>query len=268
VVAAENTWGSLAGQLGGARVHVMSILTDPNADPHEYESNPADARAMAGAQLVIVNGAGYDDWARQMLAAQPEPHRVVLDVATLLGKKDGDNPHFWYSPGFVARVINRITADYGSLDPSHAAYYATRHVAVTAAFAPYRAKIASISDRFGGTRVASTESIFVYLADALGLDLVTSGSFMDAVAEGNDPPTSAVAAFYEQIRQRAFRVLVYNVQTVTPLTTDLRGTTAADHIPVIGVSETIDPPGTTFERWMDGQLDRLATALRSARGAA
>jgi zinc/manganese transport system substrate-binding protein len=261
VVAAENTWGSLASQLGGKRADVISIVSDPNADPHEYESNPADAREIAAADYVIVNGAGYDNWASQLMSAQPEPHRKVLDVATLLGKKDGDNPHFWYGPQYVYRAINQITADYESIDPADKAYFAARHAAVEAAFAPYRASLAYITAHFSGTPVAATESIFQYLAQYLHLNLVTPYAFMQAVAEGNDPSAPSVATFYRQIKAKAFRVLVYNVQTVTPLTTTIKQATAAKDIPVIGVSETIQPPIDDFEQWMVGQLSDLANAL-------
>src|SRR5271166_1731297 len=142
VVAGENFWGSLAAQLGGRQVHVTSIVSDPNADPHEYESSPTDARLMAGANYVILNGAGYDAWANRLLAAQPEAHRRVLTVATLLGKTPGDNPHFWYDPAYVFAVMRRITADYTAMEPGRAAYFSARAAAVQRAFAPYRARLA------------------------------------------------------------------------------------------------------------------------------
>src|SRR5437879_13667695 len=101
VVAAENFWGSLVSQLGGTHTQVLSIVSDPNADPHEYESNAANARAMANANFVIVNGAGYDDWALRLLSANNNPSQKVLNVSNLIGNKAGDNPHFWYSPSYV-----------------------------------------------------------------------------------------------------------------------------------------------------------------------
>src|SRR5581483_2477733 len=71
VVAAEDVWGSLARQLGGKHVDVRSLITSPNVDPHDYEPSPSDARTMATAQLVVVNGIGYDSWADRPLAASP-----------------------------------------------------------------------------------------------------------------------------------------------------------------------------------------------------
>jgi zinc/manganese transport system substrate-binding protein len=262
VVAAENFWGSLATQLGGTKVDVTSIVSDPNADPHEYETNPADARAFTAASFVILNGAGYDDWGTQLLAAQPEPGRKVFTVSSLLNKKPGDNPHFWYNPTYVFRVINQITADYQSLRPKESAYFAARHAAVESDLAPYRARLRYLTVHFSGRPVAATESIFQYMADYLHLDLVSPDPFMKAVAEGVDPPASSVAAFDRQIQDKAFDVLVYNIQTVTPLTTIVKEQAAEQNIPVIGVSETIQPPLDTFEQWMDGELDTLTARRR------
>src|SRR5437870_7935913 len=110
VVAGENVWGSIAAQLGGSKVTVQSVVTDPNADPHEYESSSSDARAFAEARLVILNGAGYDSWGQKLLDANKSSHREVLNVADIVGKKKGDNPHFWYNPAYVTQVADRITS--------------------------------------------------------------------------------------------------------------------------------------------------------------
>jgi zinc/manganese transport system substrate-binding protein len=263
VVAAENTWGSLAAQLGGAHAVVTSIVSDPNADPHEYETSPVDARLMASANYVIVNGAGYDNWANQLLAAQPSAGRKVLNIANLIGKHDGDNPHFWYDPSDVSKVVAQITADYRTLQPAQAPYFASRSAMLGLLLVPYKERLAYIQQHFAGTPVASTETIFQYLAEYVHLDLVTPYAFMQAVAEGNDPPASSLVTFTDQIRSKAFRVLVFNVQTVTPLTTQLKEQAASQRIPVVGVSETIQPPTASFEAWMVVQLDALTTALNS-----
>ncbi len=263
VLAAENTWGSIASQLGGTRVVVTSIVTDPNADPHEYESSPADARLMASANYVIVNGAGYDSWAEHLLSAQPGPARKVLTVADLVGKTAGDNPHFWYDPAFVAKVVARITADYRSLQPASAAYFTAQASAFQQRLAPYEQRLAYVQQHFAGVPIAATESIFQYMAEYVHLDLITPVAFMDAVAEGNDPPAATLVTFTHQIQDGAFRVLVINVQTVTPLTTRLKEQATQHNIPVVGVSETIQPPIATFEEWMDGQLDSLINGLNA-----
>ena len=263
VVAAESFWGSIAAQLGGSRVSVQSVVTDPNADPHEYETSPNDARAFAEADLVILNGAGYDSWGQKLLDANPSSRRTVLDVAVLVGKKRGDNPHFWYHPAFVTRVADRISEDYRRLDPADAAYFDQKRAELTVALQPYNREIATIKQRHSGTPIGATESVFAYMADALGLNLTTPPEFMDAVAEGTDPPAKAVATFHDQIAQNRIKALVYNLQTSTAVTTNLKSLAAAHHIPTVGISETIEPVGLTFQDWQLQQLKSLDAALES-----
>jgi len=248
--------------LGGAHVSVTSVITDPNADPHQYLTSVQTAREFATANYVILNGAGYDSWAQNALSANPVSGRKVLTVATLLGKKAGDNPHFWYDPTYVTQVANRITADYTSLDPANASYYAQQNTQfLNVTLKPYHDKIAAIKAQFAGRKVGSTESIFVYMANALGLDLISPPTFMDAVAEGNDPPAAAVAAFQQQLEQRQISVLVYNTQTSTNVTSTMRQLAAQQHIPVIGISETLQPVGATFQDWQLAELNSLQNAL-------
>jgi len=263
VVAGQNFWGSIATQLGGSKANVQSVVTDPNADPHEYESNTNDARAVATANLVILNGAGYDDWGQKLLDASPNEGRRVLVVADLLGKKPGDNPHFWYSPDYVIRVADRITAEYRSLDAADASYFDQQRSAFTAALQPYMQRLAEIKSKFAGVPVGSTESIFVYMARYLGLNLISPPEFMQAVAEGNDPPANAVAEFQNQVASKAIKVLVYNVQTATAVTTNLKLQATQQSIPIVGVSETLQPESATFQEWQDSQLVALENALNS-----
>lgn len=265
VVAAENFWGSLISQVGGSHVQVLSIVSDPNADPHEYERNTADARAVATADYVVENGAGYDSWMDKLLGAGADPNRKVLNVAALLGKKEGDNPHFWYDPGYVNRVAAQMEQDLASLDPANASYYAAQYRTLQTSLVEYQGRIADIKQQFGGTKVAATEDIFAYLADAAGLDLVSPPAFTQAVGEGNDPPAASVVTFEDQLRSGQVRVLVYNEQTVTPLTENMKQLAAAQNIPVVGITETIQPPDASFEEWMDAETVNLENALNAKR---
>jgi len=264
VIAAENFWGSIALQLGGSKVNVQSVVSDPNADPHEYESSANDARAFAEAKLVILNGAGYDDWGKKLLAANQAPGRQVLNLADLLGKKVGDNPHFWYNPDFVVKVADSITAQYKTIDSAGASYFDQRRADFATALRPYIDEIANIKQKYSGAPVGATESIFVYMASALGLKLTTPVEFMNAVAEGNDPPASAVVEFQDQISRNQIKVLVYNVQTSTAVTTNIRALAASHHVPGVGVSETLLPENLTFQDWQLKQLKSLEAALSSS----
>ena len=262
IVAAENFWGSLISQLGGSHVEVLSIVSDPNADPHEYESNTTDARAIADADYVIENGAGYDSWMDKLLSAGGSQSRKEFVVADLLGKKDGDNPHFWYSPTYVNQVVSQMEQDLIAIDPTNADYYKQQYAILTKSLAGYQGQIASIKQQYAGTKVGATEDIFVYFADAAGLDLTTPPEFSQAVAEGNDPPAGSVVTFQNQINARQINVLVYNTQTVTPITENIKNLAAAKNIPIVGISETAQPADAVFQDWMSSEVTALQKALQ------
>lgn len=267
VVAAEDFWGSIAAQLGGDRVQVTSIVTNPAADPHDYEPTSEDARTMAGAGMAIVNGIGYDEWAAKLLAANPESSRVELTVGDVLGLKDGDNPHQWYSPASVHRVIDRITADYKRADPGNDRYFDQQRSAFeTRGLAEYDHLIAGIRARYAGTPVGASESIFEPLAPALGLDLITPKGFMDAVAEGSEPTPADKATTDEQIAGRQLKVWVYNSQNATPDVQRLNDAAKAAGVPVATVTETLTPEGAGFQGWMSRELEGLRAALARAAG--
>ena len=265
VVAGENFWGSIAAQLGGSKVSAHSVVTDPNADPHEYESSTTDARAFAEADLVILNGAGYDDWGQKLLDANSSSHRTVLNIAQLLGRKPGDNPHFWYNPAYVLSVADKITAEYKAIDPGGSSFFDQQRSAFTLALKPYTDRVAEIKSKYAGSPIGSTESIFVYMAGALGLNLISPPDFMNAVAEGTDPPASAVATFHDQVAGKRIKVLVYNLQASSALTASLKQLALQQNIPLVGVSETLQPVGATFQDWQTAQLTALEAALASAR---
>jgi zinc/manganese transport system substrate-binding protein len=265
-VAAENVWGNLAAQLGGQRAQVASVISSPAADPHDYEPTAADARLLAGAELVIVNGIGYDPWASKLLAANPVAGRIVLDVGALLGIDAGENPHRWYSPSDVRRVVAAITRDYSKLDPQDARYFARRRSQLEeVGLREYRGLLASIAKRFRGVRVGASESIFEPLAQALGLRLLTPSSFLRAISEGTEPTAADRTTIDRQIAQRQIAVWIYNRQNSTPDVVRITDAARRRGIPVVTVTETL-VPASTFQQWQSRQLQALSSALADATG--
>jgi zinc/manganese transport system substrate-binding protein len=262
VVAAENFWGSIAAQLGGSRVQVTSVISNPATDPHDYEPTALDARTFAGAQMVIVNGVGYDPWAPKLVAANPVHGRVVLTVGDLVGIKDGGNPHRWYSPANVRQVANAIAADYAKLDPKDAAYFRGQKTRFeTTGLAQYTKLIATIRRRYHGVAVGASESIFAPLAQALGLHLVTPPSFLKAISEGTEPTAADVTTIDRQIAKRQIKVWVFNSQNSTPDVARITAAARKRGIPVVAITETLSPATATFQQWQVRQLKALASAL-------
>ena len=267
VVAAENFWGSIATQLGGTHAQVTSIIVNPDADPHDYEPTASDARTIASADMVIVNGIGYDPWAAKVIASNATADQTVLTVGDLVGVEDGGNPHRWYNPADVAKVVDQITSDYQKIDPANADYFAQQKTAFeTKATADYNAIIANIKAKYVGTKVGASESIFAMIAPALGLDLITPPTFLKAISEGTDPTASDKATVDEQIKTRQIKVYVYNSQNATPdIQTQIAEAKAAG-IPVTTITETLTPATDTWQQWQTAQLVSLQAALAKGTG--
>ena len=263
IVAAENFWGSLVSQIGGTHVKVLNIVSDPNADPHEYESNTENARAFAMADYIVVNGAGYDSWANKLIGAGVKSDCKILNVAKLLGKKEGDNPHFWYNPDYVNLTVKQMKEDLISIDPTNSAYFEQNYASLQLSLSKYQNKTTEIKQQFGGTKVAATENIFVYLANTTGLDLSSPSAFTQAVAEGNDPSAESIVQFETQLRSGNVSLLVYNQQTVTPITNNMKKLATEEGIPLVGITETIQPPDASFQDWMNSELIFLQNGLNA-----
>jgi zinc/manganese transport system substrate-binding protein len=267
VVAAENFWGSIASQLGGDRVQVTSIIVNPRTDPHSYEPTASDGIALARSKLAIVNGVGYDRWAPKLLAANPDSSRVVLTVGDLLGLKADDNPHQWYSPTNVRRVIAAIVADYRKLDPKDAAYFDShRWRFETQSLARYDRLRAQIRTRYAGVPVGYSESIFEPLGRDLGLELLTPPSFAKAIAEGTEVTAQDKQTVDGQAQSGAIKLWVYNSQNATPDVQRINQLARARHIPIATITETLDPASATFEQWQADQLAGLLRALAQGTG--
>lgn len=265
VVAVENSWGSIAAQLGGDRVTVTNIITNPDTDPHEYEPTVRDARAIASAHLVIFNGLGYDAWAGATAKANHTSGQSVLDIGAFLGLRDGDNPHRWYFPDDVRRVVAQITAEYQRLDARNSSYYDDRRREFeTVAMKRYDDLLAEIRTTYASTPVGASESLFVGLAAATKLDLRTPAGFLDAISEGTDPSADDKATVDRQIEGRAIAVFVYNVQNATPDVQALVDEARVAHVEVVTMTEAL-PANATFQDWQADQLDRLEAALARAR---
>jgi zinc/manganese transport system substrate-binding protein len=260
VVAAENFYGDIVGQIGGDHVAVTSIITDPNVDPHEYETSAKDAAAVANASLVIQNGLGYDAFMDKLLAASPNPKRKVLVVANVTGHKKGDNQHIWYDPPTLPKVAQAILDALVQVDPANATSYRNWHRAFQASLAPFNRAVAALKAQAAGTPIAVTEPIFAPMAASTGLKIITPLEFQKAIEEGEDPPAAALARMEDQLKKHKAKVLIYNGQTVSPITTRVLNLARQVGVPVVVVTETL-PPGKSFQQWMVSQVEAVLAAL-------
>ncbi len=264
VVAAENFWGNIASQLGSPDISVTSLITNPNADPHLFETDAEDAAKLAQAQVVIENGVGYDTWMRSLLNADGG-RALVVNAGNLLHiSGDDPNPHLWYNIPEVPKVAAAIVAALTKADPGDSSVFHRNLRQFDKSLAPLTAMLTSIRKDFTGSPVAYTERVPGYaLADA-HLTVKTPVGFARSIEDGQDPGPADTLAMEQLITQHRIDVLLYNVQTVTPVTTQVRTLAQKSGVAVVGVSETMPASARTYQQWQLAQLTSLFHALQGA----
>ncbi|MCL2091238.1 MAG: zinc ABC transporter substrate-binding protein [Micrococcales bacterium] len=260
VVTSTNVWGDVAAQVGGDLVDVTSIVAKPAADPHSYEASARDQLRLSQADLVVVNGGGYDDFALTLLDGL-ETRPPVVDAVTVSGHDGADlNEHVWYDLPTVAAVADQIAADLSRIDPDHADTYAANAAAFTAEIDTLVSRTQALAQTVGGQPVAVTEPVPGYLLDALGLVDQTPPQFAKAVEDETDVPPTVMRDTLALFTDHQVVLLVYNAQTTGPQTQQVRTAADAAAIPVVAVTETL-PAAQTYITWMSANLDALAQAL-------
>ncbi|MQA17134.1 MAG: hypothetical protein GEV09_24280 [Pseudonocardiaceae bacterium] len=265
VVASTDVWGSVVRAVGGDAVDVHSIVDDPTADPHSYESTASDAADVLGADLVVFNGGGYDRFIAQILASADREVPAVEAVA--VGGTVGvtsDNEHVWYDLPTVEAVAQRVAQQLGTLDPARAATFSANAEEFGREIDALTGRVSKIRQQHEGARVALTEPIASHLIEAAGLTDATPPQFVQAVEEGTGPPAAAVAETLQLLSGRGVAVLVVNPQTETPVTRKVRSTAEAAAVPVVEMTETL-PESTGYVAWMSRQIGSLDKGLEQGR---
>ncbi|WP_427896107.1 metal ABC transporter solute-binding protein, Zn/Mn family [Kribbella sp. GL6] len=258
VVASTDVWGDLAGQVGGGKVEVTSIITSPDADPHEFEANTRNQAALAGAAVVIENGGGYDDFMDRMLKTAKNPSATVLNAVTISGRTG--NEHVWYDFPAVAKVVDRIEQAYAKAAPADAATFEQNATALKQKLDGLVQQEATLKTKYAGQPVAITEPVPLYLLEAVGLQNKTPAEFSEAIEEGSDVPAKVLAATLQLYSKHEVKLLAYNEQTSGPETEKLLAAAKQNNIPVVPVTETL-PSGKDYIGWMTANLDAVGAAL-------
>ena len=296
VVASTDVWGSVVQAVGGDAVEVSAIIDNPSADPHSYESSPADAAAVADADLVVFNGGGYDEFMEQILRTTAGDERTVEAFALVAesgggrahegeghegetpggqeparqgtaepggeqhAHEAGINEHVWYDLPTVELVADEIAEQLSALRPEQAETFAGNAEDFGQGIDELSGRVTEIAKRNRGTRVALTEPLAVELLEAAGMQDVTPDEFVEAVEEETDPPAAAVEATRQLLTGRQVALLVYNPQTETPVTQQIRATAEEAGVPVVEMTESL-PEDTDYLTWMGNQINALAQAV-------
>jgi len=261
-VGAENEYADVIQQVGGKYVQVSAIMSNPSTDPHTFEASASVGRLVNAARLVVQNGLGYDTFMNTIENAVPDSSRQVIVVQKLLGLPDSTpNPHLWYKPSTMPRVASAIAAALAAIQPAHASYFKANAAAFTASLATWTSAIAKFKQQYPGTPVATTEPVADYLLQALGADNRTPWAFQADVMNGTDPSAQDVAVEQSLFTEHKVTAFLYNQQVTDSLTESFISLARANHIPVVGVYETMPEPGYHFQSWMTAEVENLQKAV-------
>jgi zinc/manganese transport system substrate-binding protein len=261
-VGAESEYANVIGQVGGKYVQASAVMSNPNTDPHAFEASIAVAREVGSARLVVQNGLGYDAFMDTIESAAPNSGRKVIDVQQLLSLPDSTpNPHLWYDPATMPRVADSVAAALSAIQPSHKAYFEANAAAFKDSLARLTAAIASFKSAYPGVPVAVTEPVADDLLSALGTGNLTPWTFQADVMNGVDPSPQTVAAQRALFTGHRVRALVYNQQVTDALTESFITLAQQNHIPVVGVYETMPESGYDYQSWMQAEVRDLRAAV-------
>jgi len=262
VVVSVAPWGQVVRPLTGPCATVTTVIASAAIDPHEYEPTTGDIAAFQEADLVVLDGAGYDSWAAAAVAdLDPGPPRVVAQGA---GGTDHD-PHLWYSPTVVHRLAAAVTARLQALAPADAGVFARQAAAFRAELAPYDRAVAALRPLAARHTYAATETVFDRMAHALGLTDVTPAGYRRSVSNESDPAPADVAALQAALTGHRADVLIFNRQTEGAIPDQLRAAARRAGVPVVEVTESPPQGSRSFVAWQTEQLRELEGALGQAR---
>ncbi|MFI8370079.1 metal ABC transporter solute-binding protein, Zn/Mn family [Streptomyces sp. NPDC085466] len=264
VVASTNVYGDIVEQIGGGRVSVVSVISDPAQDPHSYEASTRTQLELSRAAVVVENGGGYDDFVGRMLRGADNPSAQVISAVQVSGKEpdeDGEfNEHVWYDLPTMSRLADRIAQALGKASPADADAFTKNAENFKEELTGLEARTNRIDERRAGTPVAVTEPVPLYLTEACGLVDKTPPAFSEAVEEGDEVPPRALQETLALLTGRSVQVLVYNEQTSGAQTERVKDAAESNGVPVVSVTETL-PRGKDYQGWMADNITALERAL-------
>ena len=258
VVASVNQWGTVAKALGGDNVNVTSIINSTNVDAHDYEPTTSDIAKLQKAQVIIVNGAGYDAWA---VKAAQTANAIIVNAAEVGGVNDGENPHVWFSADVRKAVAQAITEAYEQADAAKKNDFDKMNDRWTAEENNVESKIAEVKQKTDGLAYAATESVASYLAEDMGLADATPSGYARATANESEPTPTDIKQFTDALKAGEIKLLVVNTQEESELTGKITDAAKSVEVPMVELTEQMPEQYDSLTAWMEGLVDAFSQAI-------
>ena len=258
VAASVNQWGTVAKALGGDNVNVTSIINSTNVDAHDYEPTTSDIAKLQKAQVIIVNGAGYDAWA---VKATQTANATIVNAAEVGGVNDGENPHVWFSADVRKAVAQAITEAYEQADAAKKNDFDKMNDRWTAEENNVESNIAEVTQHTGGWAYAATEAVASYLAEDMGLADATPSGYARATANESEPTPTDIKQFTDALKAGEIKLLVVNTQEESELTDKITDAAKSVEVPMVELTEQMPEQYDSLTAWMEGLVDAFSQAI-------
>jgi zinc/manganese transport system substrate-binding protein len=266
IIAAENFYGELAKILGGNYINVTSIISNPNADPHLFAFSPKLSQELMNADIIIYNGANYDPWMEQALNSRNFKTKVsIINVATLMKVKEGENPHIWYNPSTMPLLARVLAVQITSKLEDKVAISQVKHNLATflEKYKVVENKVKVMKTKFAGVSVTATEPVFGLMAKALNFDM-QGLDLQWKIMNDTEPSPKMLAQFEQLIINHKVHLLFYNNQVTDGTTLQILEFAHKYHLPSVGVSETM-PPSLSIINWFMQELNQTESVLATSK---
>lgn len=258
VVASVNQWGTVAKTLGGDNVNVTSIINSTNVDAHDYEPTTSDIAKLQKAQVIIVNGAGYDAWA---VKAAQSAKATVVNAAEVGGVKDGDNPHVWFSADVRKAMAQAITDAYAKADSAKKSDFDKLNDQWMTEEGNVEGKIAEVKQKSDGLAYTATESVASYLAEDMGLADATPSGYAQATANESEPTPTDIKQFTDALKSGEIKLLIVNTQEESELTGKITDAAKSANVPMVNLTEQMPEQYDSLTAWMESLVDAFSKAI-------
>ena len=258
VVASVNQWGTVAKTLGGGNVNVTSIINSTNVDAHDYEPTTSDIAKLQKAQVIIVNGAGYDAWA---VKAAQSANATIVNAAAVGGVNDGENPHVWFSADVRKAVAQAITEAYEQADAAKKSDFDKLHDQWKSEENNVESKIAEVKQKSDGLAYAATESVASYLAEDMGLTDATPSGYARAAANESEPTPTDIRQFADALKSGEIKLLIVNTQEESELTGKITNAAKSANVPMVELTEQMPEQYDSLTAWMESLVDAFSKAI-------
>lgn len=261
IVAAESMYGNIAQQIGGDNVETEVILNNPDQDPHLFELTPHISKMMSQADLIIMNGLGYDDWINRLTTHSEVMSGKIVSIQNLLNLTNGSNPHLWYDLQSVKVLVQYLGQKLSALDPEHQSFFLHNCDQVLHELDQMDQRIHRIRAVHPDLLVAATEPVFGLMANHMGFKMLEE-PYQWVMMNGGEPTPQQTAQFIQDLKIHKIKILFYNDQVSNAATENLKRIASTYKIPVIGVEE-IMPASLSYQAWINQTLDKIEAAVQS-----